>query len=82
MKDSLAQQSAQTPSPSTGSRQATHNVGNATSSAILAACDHAFRHAENALWRCEEMEREGAASITSGPILTFASFLSGHLSEC
>jgi hypothetical protein len=37
MNDSLAQQLAQTPSPSTGSRQETHNVGSAMSSASLAA---------------------------------------------
>src|ERR1700733_4167136 len=65
MNDSLAQQLAQTPSPSTGSRQETHNVGGATSSASLAACDHAPRHALSALCRCEEMERdkEGSASM-------------------
>jgi hypothetical protein len=41
MNDSLAQQFAQTPSPATGSRQATHNVGSAMSSAARAACPHA-----------------------------------------
>src|SRR5262249_43537012 len=41
MNDSLAQHSAQTPSPSTGSRQDTHKVGSAISSASLAACVHA-----------------------------------------
>src|ERR1700723_781385 len=65
INDSLAQQSAQTPSPSTGSRQETHNVGSAMSSASLAACDHAPRHALSALCRWEEMERdeEGSASM-------------------
>ena len=61
----LYQQLAQTPSPSTGSRQETHNVGSAMSSASLAACDHASRHALSALCRCEEMERgeEGSTSM-------------------
>src|SRR5271155_1650175 len=58
MNDSLAQQSAQTPSPSTGSRQETHSVGSATSSASLAACDHAPRHAASALYKCDERERD------------------------
>ena len=38
MNDSFAQHAAQTPSPSTGSRQATHSVGSAMSSASRAAC--------------------------------------------
>jgi len=37
MNDSFAQHLAQTPSPSTGSRQATHSVGSAMSSASCAA---------------------------------------------
>ncbi len=41
MNDSFAQHAAQTPSPATGSRQATHSVGSAMSSASRAACDHA-----------------------------------------
>ena len=43
MNDNLAQHSAQTPSPSTGSRQATHSVGSAMSSANFAVCRHAPR---------------------------------------
>ena len=71
MNDSLAQQLAQTPSPSTGSRQATHNVGSAMSSASFAACDHAPRHAVSALCSCEEMERdkEGSASMAGQAIV-------------
>jgi hypothetical protein len=45
MKESLAQHSAQTPTPATGSRQATHSVGKAISSAIRAACDMTLRSA-------------------------------------
>src|SRR5579872_1542656 len=66
MNDSLAQQPAQTPSPSTGSRHATHKVGSAMSSASFAACDHAPRQAANALWRCEEIEGDGF-SASMGP---------------
>jgi hypothetical protein len=40
MNDSLAQHPAQTPSPSTGSRQATQSVGSAMSSASRAVCAH------------------------------------------
>src|SRR5450432_2604332 len=65
MNDSLAQQAAQTPSPSTGSRQATHSVGSATSSASRAACAHAPRHAFNAPRKWVEMERDGDASASS-----------------
>ena len=43
MKDNFAQHVAQTPCPATGSRQATHNVGSAMSSAMRAVCDHAVR---------------------------------------
>jgi hypothetical protein len=68
MNDSFAQQDAQTPSPSTGSRQATHSVGSAMSSASLAACRHAPRQAPSAPRRWPEMEREddASASIRSG----------------
>src|SRR5471032_2063254 len=66
MNDSLAQQLAQTPSPSTGSRQATHSVGNAMSSARRAACRHAPRQAESAPRRWPEMERDGDASASMG----------------
>jgi hypothetical protein len=41
MNDSFAQQFAQTPSPATGSRQATQSVGSAMSRAVRAACPHA-----------------------------------------
>src|SRR5229473_2680948 len=64
MNDSLAQHSAQTPSPSTGSRQATHSVGSAMSSASCAACTHAPRHAFSAPRRWVEMERDGDASAS------------------
>jgi hypothetical protein len=50
MNDNLAQHAAQTPSPSTGSRQETHSVGSAMSSANFAACAHTPRPALNA--RC------------------------------
>jgi hypothetical protein len=43
MNDSFAQQSAQTPIPATGSRQATHSVGSAMSSAIRAAWNAMLR---------------------------------------
>src|SRR5438552_4866459 len=64
MNDSLAQHSAQTPSPSTGSRQATHSVGSAMSSASRAACTHAPRHAFSAPRRWAEMDRDGDASAS------------------
>src|SRR5579872_697541 len=65
MNDSLAQQLAQTPSPSTGSRQATHSVGKAMSSVSLTACESAPRHAASAPWNCTAIERdeEGSASM-------------------
>src|SRR5579859_211459 len=66
INESLAQQSAQTPSPSTGSRQATHKDGSATSSASFEACDHASRHAASAPATRTGMERDdeaGSASI-------------------
>jgi hypothetical protein len=66
MNDNLAQQVAQTPSPATGSRQATHSVGNAMSSARRAACDHAPRHAVSAPRRWVEIERDGEASASMG----------------
>ncbi len=64
MNDSLAQHSAQTPSPSTGSRQATQSVGSAMSSASRAACTHPPRHAFSAPRRWVEMERDGDASAS------------------
>src|SRR5258707_8323723 len=66
MNDSLAQHSAQTPSPSTGSRQATHSVGSAMSSASRAACTHAPRHAASATRRWVEMDRDGDAAVSMG----------------
>src|ERR1700723_3604475 len=62
MNDNLAQQVAQTPSPWTGSRQATHSVGSAMSSASRAACDQAPRATRNAPRRWLETERDGDAS--------------------
>jgi hypothetical protein len=41
MNDSFDQHVAQTPSPETGSRQETHKVGSAMSSAMRAVCFHA-----------------------------------------
>jgi hypothetical protein len=64
MNESFAQQSAQTPSPWTGSRQETHSVGSAMSSASRAACAHALRHAFNAPRRWVEMGRDGDASAS------------------
>jgi hypothetical protein len=55
MNDSLAQHSAQTPSPSTGSRQDMHSVGNAILSASFAAWDNPPRHAVSALRREAEI---------------------------
>jgi hypothetical protein len=66
MNDSFAQQVAQTPSPSTGSRQATHSVGSAMSSASRAACDHAPRHAFSAPRRWVVTARDDAASASMG----------------
>src|SRR5260221_3548296 len=66
MNDSLAQHSAQTPSPSTGSRQATHSVGSAISSASRAACPHAPRHAFSAPRRWVAIERDGDTSASMG----------------
>src|SRR5436305_14914217 len=64
MNDILPQHSAQTPSPSTGSRQETHNVGSATSSASFEACDQLLRIAVNAARTWEESERVGEASVS------------------
>src|ERR1700754_4043559 len=70
MNDSLAQQSAQTPSPSTGSRQATHKVGSAMSSVSFAACDPTPRNVVIAERTWEESERDGDASASMGGRLT------------
>src|SRR5947209_10443422 len=66
MNDKFAQQAAATPSPATGSRQDTHSVGSAMSSASLAARDSTWRPAVHALRRGAAMEREGAASTSIG----------------
>ena len=66
MNDSFAQHSAQTPSPSTGSRQETHSVGSAMSSASCGRCANASRQALNAPRRWLEMERDGDASASMG----------------
>jgi len=57
MNDNLAQQDAQTPSPSTGSRQATQSVGSAMPSASFAACVHPPRQAPSARRRWLEIEQ-------------------------
>jgi hypothetical protein len=64
MNANLAQQDAQTPSPSTGSRQATQSVRNAMSSASFAACVRAQRQAPSALRRWLEIERGRAISAS------------------
>ncbi|MEY9461493.1 hypothetical protein ABH973_001906 [Bradyrhizobium ottawaense] len=64
MNDSRAQHEAQTPSPSTGSRQDTHCVGSAMSSASRAARDSAWRPAVHAARKGAAMERVGAASAS------------------
>src|SRR5579871_4976254 len=65
MNDILDQQSAQTPSPSTGSRQATQSVGSATFSASRDICDHAPRQTFSAPRRCGAIDREleGSAAM-------------------
>jgi hypothetical protein len=64
MNDSFDQQFAQTPSPSTGSRQATHNVGSAMSSTSRAAWLKAPRHEFSAPRRWVAMEGDGDASAS------------------
>jgi hypothetical protein len=64
MNDSFAQHEAHTPSPSTGSRQETHSVGSAMSSASFGICANAARQALNAPRKWLEMERGGAASAS------------------
>jgi hypothetical protein len=59
MNDSFAQHAAQTPTPATGSRQATHSVGSATSSASRAACAQTARK----VW---PNDRDDVASIGEG----------------
>src|ERR1700730_7947222 len=64
MNESFAQHSAQTPSPATGSRQATHSVGSAMSSASRDESRNTPRHAFSAPRRWVEMERDGDASAS------------------
>src|SRR5258708_39894020 len=64
MNDNFAQHLAQTPSPETGSRQATHSVGSAMSSASRAACPHAPPNALSAPRKWVAMERDGDASAS------------------
>src|SRR5690348_8046805 len=64
MNDSFDQQSAQTPSPLTGSRQETHSVGSAISSASFAAWFHAVRRAPNAPRNRFDIDRKGAISAS------------------
>src|SRR5260221_7616443 len=67
MNESFDQHSAQTPSPSTGSRQETHSVGSAMSSASLGICANTSRQAFNAPRKWPEMERgDGDASASMG----------------
>ena len=70
MNDSFAQHPAQTPSPSTGSRQATHSVGSAMSSISRAAWRHALRQVFSAPRRWPEMKRDGDASASMRERLT------------
>src|SRR6478672_11779226 len=70
MNDSFAQHSAQTPSPSTGSRQETHSVGSAISSASRAAAAHAPPTASSTPRRRPEMERDGDTSASMTERLT------------
>src|SRR5258708_2009943 len=64
MNDSFDQHSAQTPSPSTGSRQETHSVGSAMSSASLAVCAHTPRAAFSTPRQWVDTERGGDASAS------------------
>src|SRR6185312_10242585 len=70
MNDSLDQHSAQTPSPSTGSRQATQSVGSAMSSATFEASAHAPRQAASAARARLPIEREEAISASMRGRLT------------
>ena len=72
MNDNLAQHSAQTPSPSTGSRQETHSVGSAMSSANRAVCAHAPRATFSAPRKWPKMERVGDASASMGERLALS----------
>ena len=64
MNDSFDQHVAQTPSPSTGSRQETHKVGSAMSSAMRPVCFHAAYAVPSALRKWVVMERDGDAEAS------------------
>src|SRR6185312_2112319 len=64
MNDNFAQHLAQTPSPLTGSRQATHSVGSAMSSASREACDHAPFARRGAPRKRPARAREGETSAS------------------
>ena len=66
MNDSFDQHSAQTPSPVTGSRQDTHSVGSAMSSASRAVRIHAPPTAPSALRTWLAMVRDGDAEASMG----------------
>lgn len=72
MNDNFAQHAAQTPSPSTGSRQEMHIVGSAMSSASRGRCASASRQAPSAPRRWLAMERGGDASASMGMRLALA----------
>src|ERR1700709_1058263 len=78
MNDNFAQQVAQTPSPSTGSRQATHNVGSAMSSASRAVCFHTPWAMRNAPRKCEVMERDDEVSASMGEMVMLAPSTLNH----
>src|SRR6185436_15005682 len=66
MNDSFDQHAAQTPSPSTGSRQETHSVGSAMSSASRGICASTSQQALSAPRRWLEIARDGDASASMG----------------
>jgi hypothetical protein len=66
MNDNFDWHSAQTPSPSTGSRQATQSVGSAMSSASREACLKAPRQTPSAARKCVPIERDGAVCASIG----------------
>jgi hypothetical protein len=61
-----AQHFAQTPSPATGSRQATHKVGSAMSRTVRAAYPIAPWHDRNTPRRVPDTERDDDASAAMG----------------
>ena len=64
MNDSFDQHVAQTPSPETGSRQETHKVGSAMSSAMRAACRQAAWAVLSAPRKWLAIERDGDAEAS------------------